>query len=217
MDRSTLCGAPLMLEPTASMMKRPLVSVAAVALLVGAIIQPAQAIPFTGSVDYAGVHATSPSGFIGDPPRTVTLLGPGGVGNPRIFLVTGNIAGFISVLDTIEHAPITYNPITAPIQPLWIHPSGVVFDLNSFAVAAIDATTMVLKGSGVFRCTGACVGYDDTPGDWNMTLNLAPGQTLGSFSSSSSVSSSSTIPEPGPLGLLVAGLLLLARTVRARR
>jgi hypothetical protein len=191
-------------------MRKFLLSLAVGALLVGVTAQPAQAVPFTGSVDYVGVNAVVPPGFVGVPPRTVNLLGPGGVGDPRVFLVTGNLTGFVNVLDAITHAPITYNPITAPIAPLWSHASGVVFDLNSFSIKEIDTNTMVLKGSGVFRCTGPCVGYDDTPGNWNMTLNAASGQTLGSFSSSSS------IPEPGLLGLLGIGLLALARSVRSR-
>lgn len=181
------------------------------ALLVGVAAQPAQAIPFTGSVDYGGVNVTAPPGFIGAPPRTATLFGPGGIGDPLVLLVTGNLTGHINVLDTVSHAPITYNPATFPIAPLWSHVSGVEFDLTSFFVKEIDATTMVLKGSGVFRCAGACVGYDDTPGNWNMTLNVATGQNRGSFSSSSS------IPEPGLLGLLGIGLLALARSVRSRR
>lgn len=191
-------------------MKRLLVCMALGALLVGVAAQPAQAIPFTGSVDYTGVNVPAPPGFLGAPPRTVTLFGPGGVGNPVTVLVTGNLAGSIGLLDPLIHAPITYNPVTAPIAPLWSHASGIVFDLNTFGVAEIDATTMVLKGSGVFRCTGPCVGFDDTPGNWNMTLNVASGQTQGSFSSSSS------IPEPGLLGLLGLGLLALARSVRTR-
>ena len=195
-------------------MKKLVLSVALVATVLGMTAATAQAISFTGSVDYGTVNVpTPPGGYLGAPPRFVTLLGPGGLGNPEVQLVTGNLAGFLAVNDTITHAPITFSPKTFPITPLWSHSSGVVFDLTTFDVVLNTNNILVMTGAGVFRCTGPCVGYDNTDAMWNMSLNIANGETQGSFSSSASV----PIPEPGLLALLGLGLIGLARSVRSRR
>jgi hypothetical protein len=190
---------------------------ALVALGLIAAPRGAEAVPFTGSVDYVGVHAL---GNTGGPVIPGTF-----VGNDLVYLLanmvllaTGDIGTLVCggpcVGVTLSHAsPIQYTPaLNPPIPgpPLWSHASGVSFELEKMT-AAINPLTLILSGNGMFRCSGACSGYDDTPGFWVMTLNVASGQVMGSFSSSAAV------PEPAVLAMLGLGLFGAARAFRSRQ
>lgn len=186
-------------------MKRLLVAgVIALAAMV-AMPQTAAAVPFTGAVDYIGVH--TPDNADMNLATESTIAGPGNVGDPVVVLSTGSFAAHISVLDPLTHeSPLEYRPFGGPYTPLWSHSSGITFDLLTLSIQSSSSTTLVLVGTGEFK--GA--GFDTTPGNWNMTLNIATGQVSGSFSSSSSV------PEPGVLALFGLGLLGVARRYTRR-
>lgn len=164
----------------------------------------AMAVPFTGSVDYIGTHTPDVANM--NLATQSSIMGPGGVGDPVVAFVTGTFAAEFGILDPLDHtSPLVYRPFGGPYTPLWTHvASGISFDLLTMVIESSSATTLTLKGTGLF--TGG--GYTDTEGNWNMTLNIATGQTTGSFSSSAAV------PEPGILALLGLGLLGVARRYR---
>jgi hypothetical protein len=186
-------------------MKRFVCACAFAALGVIAMPQQAKAIPFTGSIDYVGTHSIAV-------PGDFTLNTMVSITSNVVLLSSGSIGGFIAPGSVLSHAsPIVYVPPTVPGPPLWLHvASGVAFDLSGLS-AVVNPLTLILSGSGLFKCTAPCAGYDDTPGFWVMTLNVSTGQVTGTFSSSASV------PEPGVLAMLGFGLIGVARAYRSRQ
>jgi MYXO-CTERM domain-containing protein len=185
-------------------MKRLILGVSLVALMLGGAVQTAQAVPLTGKVDYLGTFTVNNPTFL-PPASQVAILDAFSL-NP--LNVTGDIATFITPPDQFDyHAPIIdFDPVVAPILPLWSH-NGLSFDLTTFGIDEREGDVLVLKGTGIFKAAG----FDDTLGNWVMTLNLSGKSASGTYSASSA------IPEPGLLGLLGLGLLGLARSVRTRR
>ena len=187
-------------------MKRFLI--AGVIALAAMVAMPTAAVaaPFTGSVDYIGTH--TPDNTNMNLATQSTITGLGGVGNPLVVLATGSLGASITAGDTLVHQrPLQYRPFGGPYTPLWSHASGITFDLLTMAIQSTSANTLVLVGTGMFNA----VGYDPTPGKWNMTLNIASGQAIGSFSSSSSV------PEPAMMALFGLGLAVAGTTAARRR
>lgn len=165
----------------------------------------AMAVPFTGQLDYTGVHT---------PDNTDMSVATSSTIDANIVVLANGTfaaAGITPFVSTLSHvSPLVWTPPGTPYTPLWAHvASGIVFDLNTLSIEFQSSTELNLSGTGMFRCVGPCVGLDDTPGRWNMTLNNQ-GTIQGSFSSSS------IVPEPGLLALFGLGLLGAARRYRRR-
>jgi hypothetical protein len=162
----------------------------------------AMAVPFYGQIDYTGTHTTNNPDLTLATQTTINL---------NFVVINTGAFSVIPLGSSVAHAnPVVWSPPGTPYTPLWSHAaSGISFNLLSIGVAFASPTQLNLVGSGTFTCTGPCAGYEDTPGNWNMTINTA-GTVTGSFSSSSSV------PEPGMLALLGLGLVGAARAYRAR-
>ena len=182
-------------------MKRFLI--AGVIALAAMVAMPVAAVaaPFSGTIDYVGTH-TPDDPNMNDATQSII--------NVAVVLgVTGDFATHMADFDALVHqSPVVYRPaFGGPYTPLWSHFSGISFDLLTMAIQSTSANTLVLVGTGMFNA----VGYDPTPGKWNMTLNIASGQATGSFSSSSSV------PEPAMMALFGLGLAVAGTTAARRR
>lgn len=160
----------------------------------------AMAVPFTGQIDYTGVHTPDDTNMANATSATI---------DSNFVLIANGSFSLIPLNATLTHiSPLAWDPPGTPYTPLWSHAaSGIAFDLMTLSVVFEDSTELNLEGTGTFRCTGAPCSFTDTPGRWNMTLNNQ-GTIQGSFSSSS------IVPEPGLLALLGLGLLGVARRYR---
>jgi MYXO-CTERM domain-containing protein len=180
-------------------MKNVLVA-GALALAVFVAPQAASAAPFIGRVDYVGTHTANDA--------DLTVATGSTIDSALVLLSSGSfLAEGIVPFSTLDHENLMWDPSGAPYNPLWLHiGSGISFSLNTLNVDFRSANQINLSGTGVFRAGG----FDDTDGDWNMTLNNTNGQATGTFSSSSSV------PEPGLLALFGLGLFGAARRFTRR-
>ena len=185
-------------------MKRFLV-VGAVALAVLAgTPSVASAAPFTGTIDYTGVHTSD----LAD----LTLATSTTISSAVVAFGTGSFAAMAGAL---THAsPIVFRPVAGvPYLPLWSHPgTGISFNLLTMTIGPGNTKkSITLTGTGTFACVFPCVGLDPTPGFWIMTLNNS-GKVKGSFSSSGAV-----VPEPALLALFGLGLFGAGVAARRRR
>lgn len=109
---------------------------------------------------------------------------------------TGNSATFYD---------ITFNP-SAPANPLWTIDTGTTFfslSIDNFYINSQNNTFLDIWGRGTMSATG----FRDTEATWAFSLNQA-GDTISVWASTT------TVPEPGTLGLFgiaLAGIGLLRR------
>jgi hypothetical protein len=105
--------------------------------------------------------------------------------------------------------PVTFDPFTVPIIPLWSFTYlGVTysFDLLSGFISDRGTDTLTLEGTGLLMISGGF--YDPTPASWILTAN----QAMGTFSFSSS---NGALPDGGMtvvmLGLALCGIGMIRR------
>jgi hypothetical protein len=164
-------------------------------------VQQAQAVPITGGISFGG-DFTPNTGDL----NTATSI------SFTSFVFATSVSGSYSSVPTFDlslgiiHNPITFDPFTAPVTPLWSFTyMGLTysFDLLSLTFDR-GPDTLTLDGSGTLMIDG----YDATPGSWIMTLNQADG----SFSFSSS---NGAVPDGGMtvimLGLGLCGIGMIRR------
>lgn len=133
-----------------------------------------------------------------------------GISSVAVSNSTGDYSG-LAHGDTIDFSaitgatPFTFSPST-PFIGFWtVTKSGVTysFDISTTAIDLQSSSALVLSGSGLAHITG----YDDTVGNWTLTLNSGGG--LLNFSGVTSV------PDGGAtlllLGSALAGLGLIRR------
>jgi hypothetical protein len=186
-------------------MKRFLIA-GVIALAAAAVPSTAAAAPFTGQIDYTGVHTPDNNDMDLATQSTIDVN--------FVVIANGSFAA-IPLGTTLDHtSPLVYRPAGTPYTPLWSDAgSGIAFDLETLEIVTSTTLQLGLEGTGTFYCFAApCAGLDPTAGVWNMTLNITDGATSGSFSSSSSVP---PVPEPATTALF--GLAMAAAGLVARR
>jgi hypothetical protein len=117
-------------------------------------------------------------------------------------------AAGISQSDTGFIQDFQFNPLSpAPVNPLWSI-GGFDFILTSVDIDAQSTSQLLLSGTGWL--TGP--GFDVTLAKWSFDA----GTSTGIFFFGATTSSVATVPEPGTLLLLGAGLVFIALSRRRR-
>jgi hypothetical protein len=186
---------------------RKLLTLALCGLGLLALGSPAQAVPITGEIHFAGLWA--PTGGSGTATATGISFSPAPSPFQVILAGTGTYTGLTGTGNLFND--FTFTPFGGSVAPLWSVTSGLVtysFELTAVSPLYQNATQLGLHGSGILRATG----FDDTPADWDFSGNA--GGTRFSFSADNVA-----VPEPTTVGLLGLGLvgLTAAGTKQARR
>ncbi len=165
----------------------------------------ASAIPIVGEVSFAGSYVVDNSNLL-----TATKF-TSFSGVTVSALPTGDYAGLAA--SSVTMTPFSFDPFpVGGVVPLWTIPSvpGTSFDLLAISVTRLNASTLVLSGSGIAHKAGK----DNTPGTWVMTANTF-GQTF-SFSSTNA-----SVPDGGTtvalLGIGLVGVEGLRRKLGATK
>ncbi|MGB5259849.1 MAG: PEP-CTERM sorting domain-containing protein [Gammaproteobacteria bacterium] len=166
-----------------------------------------QAVPITGSIQMGGLVNTV------DPFGNSTTLGsatglafvpliPNTNKNMMVYLATGDFTqmGPTPLFGNIQN--FQFNPFVGNVTNFWTA-GGFSFALNSLAINTQNNNFLNISGTGTITAP-ANSGLSATTGYWSLSA-----QSGGSTGSIFSWSSSSGVPEPGPLALLGIGLFAI--------
>jgi hypothetical protein len=180
-------------------------------------VYAAHATPISGTISLVGADTFTSSTITFFNPASI-LGGPGANTGTFSILTNGNpvtmFPGFVPPLPYTQ-GENTVPAAISPVEVMTTTEGGVTFSffMTDYNAMFTDNTTGCLlqeclnvTGNGFFTATG----FDNTPGSFVFTTQLAPGQTTTTFSASGFTGGITPIPEPATLALVGAGLLGMA-------
>lgn len=182
-------------------------------LLCGSVLffaSSASAVPITGSLGMTGgFYAVDVNGAVVNDASVATGIDFNFFGHD-MFRATGGDGAFTGLAGQVGNiTDFQFESFSAPIANFW--------SIDDFAFKLTDISRgltndpknfLVLNGVGTITSTSTTIDFDATVADWSFTGDTS-GSGLFSWSASSSPSSVvvASVPEPGTLLLLSAGLV----------
>ena len=173
-------------------MKNKIFLTAAASLLALSLSTGASAALITGNLAYSTLTGGSAWSF-DHAANTITI------GDGQVDFVSGDLAGYISLGDTIAALPTFTYDVFVPSVNIW-NLGGFSFDLDSVTSYTQNPNNLYLTGMG----TVSSVGFTDTTMAWTISGNSATFAAI-------------TVPEPSVIALFGLGLLGLGLARRKIR
>jgi hypothetical protein len=198
------------------------------ALAIGSV-SVAHAIPLSGTLSLGGSdNFTSSSITFTSPGNSAFIFGGGGA-NTGAFSILTNLNPVTMFPTTPANTPLPYSqgantvpPLISPIEVMTTTQAGETF---SFFMTSYNANFVTnsqgciveeclnVTGMGFFTGTGV-INYDNTPGAFVFSTQLAAGQTNTTFAASGFTLA--PVPEPASLLLVGSGFLGIAGVARRK-
>jgi len=181
----------------------------ALAIGLSGFVQPANARPVVGSIDFGGVVSF-------DTLSLATATTVNAWNSSFVLQGSGDFSSIAPGTNVTMGAPWIFdsgtpsNPSLGPAKPTLWSVSGFTFDLTSSVILAQSTNFLNVTGPG----TISGLGFDATPGVWTFTSSNSSGSDNSTFSFQANTSA---VPEAGTVWLIAIGALALGGMRSLRR